>query len=129
VAEQLSGRGHFVLEGLYRRRKVFEPPERRIRHAAGVLSISESWRPIGTRQLWSARYRYRDCREEGEETAVEASFVARAWDPAEIRRCFASCGLAIEQLWGDFDRRAFSRAAPRLLVVARRSGRRAIGRP
>jgi SAM-dependent methyltransferase len=125
VAEQLSGHGHFVLEGLYRSRKIFEPPERRIRHAAGVLSISESWRPIGARQLWNARYRYRDRRGEGEETIVEASFVARAWNPAEIRRCFASCGLVIEELWGDFDLRPFSRAATRLVVVARRSARRA----
>jgi SAM-dependent methyltransferase len=125
VAEQLSGHGHFVLEGLYRSRRIFEPPERRIRHAAGVLSISESWRPIGARQLWNARYRYRDRRGEGEETIVEASFVARAWNPAEIRRCFASCGLVIEELWGDFDLRPFSRAATRLVVVARRSARRA----
>ena len=128
VAEQLSGRGHFVLEGLYRRREIFEPPERRIRHAAGVLSISESWRPIGARQLWKARYRYCDRRGDGEETVVEASFVARAWDPAEILGCFASCGLAIEELWGDFDRRPFSRDATRLLVVARRSARRAARR-
>ena len=125
VAEQLSGHGHFVLEGLYRSRKIFEPPERRIRHAAGVLSISESWRPVGNRQLWKARYRYRDRRGEGEETTVEASFVARAWDPAGIRRCFASCGLVIEELWGDFGRRPFSPGATRLIVVARRSGRRA----
>jgi SAM-dependent methyltransferase len=125
VAEQLSGHGHFVLEGLYRPRKIFEPAERRIRHAAGALSISESWRPIGARQLWNARYRYRDRRGEGEETTVEASFVARAWDPAGIRRFFASCGLAIEELWGDFDRRPFSRGATRLVVVARRAGRRA----
>jgi SAM-dependent methyltransferase len=125
VAEQLSEKGHFVLEGLYRRREIFEPPERRIRHAAGVLSISESWRPIGARHLWKARYRYCDRRGDGEETTVEASFAARAWDPADIRRCFASCGLTIEELWGDFDRRSFTRDAPRLLVVARRSARRA----
>ncbi len=125
VAEQLSGQGHFVLDGLFRSREIFEPPERRIRHAAGVLSISESWRPIGARQLWNASYRYRDRRGEGEETTVEASFVARAWDPAEIRGFFASCGLAIEELWGDFDRRPFSRGAARLVVVARRCGRRA----
>lgn len=121
VAEQLSTDGRFVLEGLYRRRAVFEPPERRIRHAGGVLTISESWWPIGAGQLWKARYRYRDRREKGDETTVEASFVARAWDPAGIRRFFGSCGLAIEDLWGDFDRRPFSRAAPRLVVVARRS--------
>jgi SAM-dependent methyltransferase len=120
VAEQLSERGHFVLEGLYRRRAIFEPPERRIRHAAGVLSISESWRPVGAGQLWKAHYRYRDRRGTGDETSAEASFVARAWDPAKIRGFFASCGLAIEELWGDFDRRRFSRGARRLIVVARK---------
>ncbi len=124
VAEQLSERGHFVLEGLYRLRKIFEPPERRIRHAGGVLSISESWRPIGTGQLWKALYRYCDRRGNGRETTVEASFRARAWDPGEVRRTFASCGLAVEELWGDFDRRPFSRDAARLIVVARKSGRR-----
>jgi SAM-dependent methyltransferase len=129
VAEQLSGHGHFVLEGLYRSRKIFEPPERRIRHAGGVLSISESWRPIGNRQLWNARYRYCDRRGKREETTVEASFVARAWDPAQIRGFFASCGLAIEELWGGFDRRPFSRGATRLVVVARRSARRAARLP
>ena len=124
VAEQLSGHGHFVLEGLYRRRAIFEPPERRIRHGGGVLSISESWRPIATGQLWKARYRYCDRRGDGREATVEASFRARAWDPAEIRRTFPSCGLAIEEIWGDFDRRPFSRAATRLVIVARRSARR-----
>lgn len=120
VAEQLSLDGHFVLEGLYRRRKIFEPPERRIRHVGGVLSISESWRPVGTGQLWKAHYRYCDRRGDGSENTVEASFRARAWDPAEIRRTFAFCGLAVEELWGDFDRRPFSRGAPRLIVVAGR---------
>jgi SAM-dependent methyltransferase len=123
VAEQLSGHGHFVLEGLYRRRNLFEPALRRIRHSAGVLSISESWRPIGTGQLWKARYRYRDRGGDGREATVEASFRARAWDPATIRGFFASCGLAIEELWGDFDCRPFSRGAARLIVVARRSRR------
>jgi SAM-dependent methyltransferase len=123
VAEHLSGHGHFVLEGLYRRRRPFEPPSRRIRHDGGVLWISESWRPIGIGQLWKARYRYCDRRADGRETTVEASFRARSWDPAEIRRTFASSGLAVEELWGDFDRRPFSRGAPRLIVVARRSRR------
>lgn len=124
VAEQLSGDGRFVLEGLYRRRAVFEAPLRRIRHAAGVLSISESWRPVGNRELWKARYRYSDRPRKGDETRVEASFMARAWDPAEIRRFFASCGLAVEELWGDFDRRPFSGRARRLVVVARKSSRK-----
>lgn len=127
VASQLSPQGHFVLEGLYRPRKVFEAPERHIRHAAGVLSISESWRPVGARQLWNARYRYLDRRGEGGDAIVEASFVARAWDPAEICRFFSSCGLSVEDLWGDFDRRPFSHQATRLVVVAQRSAGKRTG--
>ena len=128
VARQLSARGRFVLDGLYRRRGVFEAPPRRIRHARGVLSISETWRPVGTGHIWSARYRY--CNSEGREegTPVEASFVARAWDPARIRRLFRSCGLAVEELWGAFDGRPFAPGANRLIVVARRSERRTPGR-
>ncbi len=122
VTEQLSPQGHFVLEGLYRKRKLFEPPERHVRHPGGVLSISESWRPIGARQLWNTLYTYRDRRGQGEAAVVEASFVARAWDPDEIHPFFSSCGLAIESLWGDFDRRPYSRKATRIVVVARKSG-------
>jgi SAM-dependent methyltransferase len=124
VARQLSPRGRFVLDGLYRLRRVFAPPPRRIRHAGGVLSISETWRPVGTGHIWSARYRY--CNREGPEegTPVEASFAARAWDPAGIRGLFRSCGMAVEELWGTFDGRPFSRDSNRVIVVARRSGRR-----
>lgn len=124
VADQLSERGHFVLEGLYRRREVFEPPPRRIRHSGGVLSIAERWQPVGSRQLWRAHYRYRDRPAMGTESEIEASFTARAWDPAHIRAFFASCGLSIEELWGDFDRRPFQIGAARLVTVARRIGRR-----
>ncbi len=123
VASQLSAQGRFVLEGLYRRREICEPPPRRVRHATGVLSISERWRPVGSRQLWHARYRYCDRVFSGEESGVEASFTARAWDPADIRSFFASCGLEIEKLWGDFDRRPFRTGATRLVAVARRAAR------
>ena len=135
VASQLSEQGRFVLEGLYRRREIYEPPPRRIRHAGGLLWISERWRPVGSRQRWQARYRYLDHRSTGEESEVEASFVARAWDPTDIRALFASCGLSVEKLWGDFDRRPFRGGAKRLIAVAahrqrrRRAARPAQGRP
>jgi SAM-dependent methyltransferase len=124
VARQLSSRGRFVLDGLYRRGRVFAPPPRRIRHAGGFLSISETWRPMGATQIWRARYRYRDRRGREEGTPVEASFVARAWDPGRVRGLFRSCGLAVEELWGAFDGRPFTPGAGRLIVVARRSERR-----
>jgi SAM-dependent methyltransferase len=126
VAHQLSPGGRFVLEGLYRRRRESEILERRIRHASGVLHIREAWRPVGAANLWKASYRYRDRRPGAADRKMEASFVARAWEPRKIRGLFSSCGLTIDALWGDFDRRPFSKGASRLVVVARRrvDGRR-----
>ena len=125
VAGELTPGGHFVLDGLYRRGGEIQIPARRIRHADGVLHIEEDWFPVGARDLWNARYRYRERPASGRERTLEASFVARAWDPATIRPFFSSCGLAIEEVWGDFDRRPFRRGASRLIVVAgRRAGQK-----
>ena len=122
VARQLSPGGRFVLEGLYRCGRESEIHERRIRHASGVLHIREAWRPFGAQDLWQASYRYRDRRPGAADRKMEASFVARAWDPRKIRTLFSSCDLTIDALWGDFDRRPFARGASRLVVVARRRG-------
>ena len=123
VARQLSPAGVFVLEGLFRRRHEVALPVRRIAHAGGVLRIDEAWFPIGVKDLWHARYHYRDRRRDGSERTLTAAFLARGWNPATLRRFFASCGLRVVNLWGDFDRSPFSRAASRLVVVARRAGR------
>ncbi len=122
VARQLSPAGLFVLEGLYRRRHEVALPKRRIPHANGVLHIDEAWFPIGVKDLWHARYRYRDRRRDGSVRTLTAAFLARGWNPPTIRELFASCGLRIVAIWGDFDRRPFSRTASRLIVVARRAG-------
>lgn len=120
VARQLVPEGRFVLEGLYRRPGERGAPPRSVRHAAGVLRIEEDWSPLPARDLWLARYRYRDRRPGEPDRTLEASFTARAWRPGEMRPLFASCGLAIEEIWGDFDRRPFREGARRLIVVARR---------
>jgi SAM-dependent methyltransferase len=122
VARQLSPSGRFVLDGLYRpRRTRFEPAERRLRHEKGALTISETWLPIGTRELWRARYLYENRQPGKPDRVLEASFVARAWNPAEIRSFFAGCGLTVERLWGDFDRHPFRKNSSRILIVVRRS--------
>lgn len=122
VADQLSSEGRFVLEGLYRHGRRIEIPERRVSHSGGVLGIGETWTRIGG-DLWQARYRYRDRAASGMERTIQAGFMARAWNPAEIRSFFTSCGLTIETLWGDFDRRPFRADAERLIAVARRRAR------
>ena len=95
-------------------------PSRRIRYAGGVLDIEEAWFPIGMKDLWHARYRYRDRTEGGSVTRMAAAFLARAWNPSTIRAVFASCGLEIAEMWAGFDREPFSRGASRILVAARR---------
>ena len=122
IAARLSPKGHFVLEGLYRRGRRIEIPERRVRHSGGGLGIGETWTRTG-RDLWRAEYRYRDRAADGRERIIHAEFEARAWNAAEIRSFFASCGLTIETLWRDFDRRPFRADADRLIAVARRRAR------
>jgi len=119
VAKLLSPSGRFVLEGLYRRARRQEERERQFRHPDGVLTISESWRPVGSRQLWHATYRYLDRGKNRPDRSVESSFTARAWEPPRLRRLFQSCGLRIEKLWGDLDQRSFGRDSRRIMVVAR----------
>ncbi|HEY4228556.1 MAG TPA: class I SAM-dependent methyltransferase [Thermoanaerobaculia bacterium] len=123
VARQLAPGGTFVLDGLYRRRNEVAMPRRRIPYAKGVLRIEETWFPIGHEDLWHARYRYDDRRDDGSECVRTAAFVARAWNPATIRDLFAEAGLEITETWGDFDRRPFRRDSSRLLVTARRAAR------
>ncbi len=122
IAALLSSMGRFVLEGLYRRGRRIEIPERRVRHSGGVLSIGETWTRTG-RDLWQARYRYRERTTDGKERTIQAGFAARAWNPSEIRSLFASCGLTLETLWGGFDRRPFRADAERLIAVACRRAR------
>jgi SAM-dependent methyltransferase len=122
VARQLAPAGVFVLEGLYRRRNGTAPASRRVRDAKGVLCIDETWIPIGVRDLWRARYVYRERRRDGSVRMMNAAFLARAWNPATLRGFFASCGLEIVELWGDFNRRPFWRGASRIVLTARLTG-------
>jgi SAM-dependent methyltransferase len=120
VAYQLSARGRFVVEGLCRRRGQEYPP-RRIAYGGGVLRVEEEWEPSGRRDLWRARYRFRDTGAGAGGRTLDATFTARAWNPGEVRSLFASCGLRVVNLWGDFDRRPFGPGMNRLIIVARRS--------
>ena len=119
VARQLSPVGRFVLDALVRRGKAPFVSRRRLRDRMGTLEIREVWRPAARPGLWRANYSYSESRRAGKRPGVEASFLARAWDPPEVRSFFSSCGLAVESLWGTLSRRPFSDASPRLIVVAR----------
>ncbi len=122
VAGQLSPRGRFVLEGLSRTPDL-RYPGRRIAYRGGILRVGEEWTPLGARDLWRARYSYLESRVGSKDRTLEASFTARAWNPREIRALFASCGLVVEHLWGDFARRPFRPGMRKVIIVARRRAR------
>ncbi len=119
VAAQLAPGGRFVLDALIRRGRGPTTSERQLRDRHGELRIRELWRPASKPRLWRATYTYITPRRNGRLAESEASFLARAWNPAEIRSFFASCGLSVEDVWGDFARRPFGPGSSRLIVVAR----------
>ena len=120
VAAQLTMGGHFVLEGLYRRRHEVAYPVRRVRHDRGVLEIDEAWFPAGVGEIWSARYRYVDRLRDGSTETLSAAFIARAWNRGTIREEFEAVGLRIRSLRGDFDGRPVGPSSRRLVVTAER---------
>lgn len=120
AAQLLSARGYLVVEGLSRGRGQ-KYPARRIPCRGGVLHVGEEWEPAGGRDLWRARYRFRDTRPGRRPSTLNATFMARAWNPGDVRALFASCGLRVVHLWGDFDRRPFRPGMNRLIIVARRA--------
>ena len=121
VARQLSPRGRFVLDALVRGGSKPLRFERRLRDRDGELRIRQLWQPAAKAFLWRATFAYSARRADGIAAGTEASFLARAWDPAQVRPFFSSCGLAVEELWGSYSRRPFGPGSRRLIVVARRA--------
>jgi SAM-dependent methyltransferase len=112
IAGQLTPNGRVVLEGLYRRPGAPRMTAREI----GALTVEERWTPTAEASVWTAEYRYR----QGMST-VEVHSVMRSWSLADLD-LLTEAGLAIENLWGDFDESPFSEDSPRIIIVAK--GRR-----
>jgi SAM-dependent methyltransferase len=124
IAGQLSLRGRFVLEALYRPRRIPLAVDRRFSYDGGELAIHETWRPLAKKSLWRARFAYCDRPRGGAARRLAASFTARCWSAKEIPGLFASCGLVVCALWGSWDQTPFAPDAPHLIVVAeKRDGR------
>ena len=118
IADQLAPEGRLVLEGLYRApgKTTLVPSRDVVRDGETLFTVDESWEPAGESALWKATYRYRT-----ESAITEVTSVLRSWTLEEVGR-LPECGLQVEALWGDFDERPFSPAAPRMVIVAKRSG-------
>lgn len=112
VAQHLEPGGLLVIEGLYRaERRRIEVPERLV----NGISVREVWEPLAGHDCWRAHYSYRRGAEQ-----TDAEFVARAWNPLEVSGLLEGCGLNLRAMWGDFDRRPFTRKAERIILVADR---------
>jgi SAM-dependent methyltransferase len=117
VAEHLGPRGRFVLDAAW-----FPPEDReaaasglvRERFAAGGdLRVREIWTCDPGSRLCTARYEYR---QEGQ-LVGGASFPGRLWSVEELESRARAAGLEVSRLWGDYDRRPWSReTSPRLIA-------------
>jgi len=96
IADHLSPDGRVVLEGLYRHKP--------------AQTATESWTPAGVPFVWRARYRYEN---------AEVTTLLHSWSKQEIAR-IADAGIRIENVWGDFDERAFHDDSERMILVGRR---------
>lgn len=118
IADHLAPKGRLVLEGLYREpgKTPLVPSREIVRNGETLFTVDESWEPAGESALWKATYRYRT-----DSAITEVTSVLRSWTPEEVDR-LPECGLQVEALWGDFDERPFSPTAPRMVIVAKRTG-------
>jgi len=121
VARHLAPDGRFLLEAAWL------SPDRR--HAAertgGLVEERRASRGLTVRETWICEPETRRCTVSFEylpagRPTVGASFPARLWTPAEIKRRGLRAGLAVTALWGDYDRSPWQRAtSPRLIAELR----------
>ena len=122
AAGHLAPDGRFVLDAAWlsphRRRVAASRAGLVIAHrAAGGLAVEEVLRCEPGSRICAVRFTY----EPPGAPAVAASFRGRLWSLAELQRRARAAGLAVTNLWGDYDRSPWRRAtSPRLIAELRR---------
>jgi hypothetical protein len=131
AARHLAPGGRLILDAAWfppRQRKLASGPDgwvtERVHPGEGgpagdaSLTVREQWRCDPASRLCTARYTYL----RGAATLAESSCRARLWSVAELLRRVRGAGLQVLALWGDYDRRPWSRASsPRLILEAVRA--------
>lgn len=124
AARHVAPGGRFLLDAAWlpprQRRQAGRPGglvlERRGR---GSLHVREVWRCDPEKRLCQAWFEYRV-----KDRKVEhVPFPARLWSTEELEQRARAAGLAVAQLWGDYDRRPWDReTSPHLIAEMRRPG-------
>ena len=122
AARHLAPDGRFVLDAAWlsprRRRAAGSRAGLVIAHrGAGGLAVREALRCDSGTRVCAVRFTY----EAPGAPPVAASFRGRFWSLAELQRRARAAGLAVTNLWGDYDRTPWHRAtSPRLIAELRR---------
>lgn len=121
VAAHLAPDGRFLLDAAWmtpgRRRAAGRPFGLVNENTRGRLQVREVCRCDPGTRLSFTRFEYRL---DGE-LAATAVFRGRLWSMAELRHRARAAGLRVTHLWGDYDRRPWSReTSPRLIAELRR---------
>jgi SAM-dependent methyltransferase len=123
AARHLAPDGRFVLDAAWlspRRRRVAASRAGLViaHRAAGGLAVREVLRCAAETRVCAVRFTY----EAPGAPPVAASFRGRLWSLAELQRRARAAGLAVTDLWGDYDRSPWRRAtSPRLIAELRKS--------
>ena len=121
VAEHLEPEGgRFVLDAHWfppaRLAAALEPGGLVEEHAGEGIDVRETWR-CEADGACHARYEYL----RGGEALEEARFESRHWTASELEERFARAGLAVDALWGDYQRTPWRKeTATHLIAVGRR---------
>lgn len=121
IARHLVPGGRFVLDAAWlspARRSAASTRagltlERTLQDGTSELGIEEHWRCADRHCRVRFEYSRRG------RPLERATFSARLWSRAEVERRFARAGLAVDQVWGDYDRHPWDRErSPRMIVAA-----------
>jgi SAM-dependent methyltransferase len=99
-------------DGLVREHSVRRPAGT-IGGGGGDLIVHQVWRCDPDSRVCSARFEYRTA----DRTKAEASFPARLWSLGELTARAHAAGLAVSNLWGDYDRRPWARLTSHRMIA------------
>ena len=121
AARRLKPGGRFILDMAWfppEKRERAESPEGLVMEHSGKkdLHVRQTWRIDPETRIGTARFEY----SRGGKKVGGSDFPARLWSMEELESRAAEAGLEIAALWGDFDRRPWTRESSERLIAEMR---------